>query len=74
MGMYTELYLTCEFKKELPEDVTAVLQHLFSDGDKLETTPDSGSPDANPLAMVTISGWMEKCSKENHFPVRPKPD
>src|SRR6266498_2024984 len=37
-------------------------------------TPESGMPDASPFAAVMISGTTWKCSKANHFPVRPKPD
>ena len=36
--------------------------------------PDSGRPEASPLAMVMMSGATPKCWMANHFPVRPKPD
>ena len=41
MGMYTELYISCELK-ELPNDVENVLNALFGDGnfDELDTLPD----------------------------------
>jgi hypothetical protein len=42
MGMYTELYLTCRFKKDLPEEVIAVLKHLFGD---FEDAPPTELPD-----------------------------
>ncbi len=29
--MYTELYICCKIKKELPGDVLAILNHLFSE-------------------------------------------
>lgn len=31
MGMYTELYLSVEFKKDIPADVVLILKHLFGD-------------------------------------------
>jgi len=40
MGMYTELYIACEMKPDLPKDVEEVLLYLFGDGDKPETLPD----------------------------------
>lgn len=52
MGMYTELYLTCEFKKELPEDVTAILQYMFSDGEQPETTPEHPFFECDRWSMV----------------------
>jgi len=31
MGMYTELYLSCELKKDLPEEVVSILKYLFTE-------------------------------------------
>jgi hypothetical protein len=39
MGMYTELYLCCNIKKDLPEDVLAVLQYLFDQGPEPKLLP-----------------------------------
>jgi len=47
--------------------------HFFMSSSRLKT-PDSGSPEAIPLATVMMSGTTPKCSKANHVPVRPKPD
>jgi hypothetical protein len=40
MGMYTELVLKCQIKDDLPDDVRAVLKHLFKGGDEPESLPD----------------------------------
>lgn len=40
MGMYTELYLSCVFKSNLPKDVIAVLQYLFDDKEAPLELPD----------------------------------
>ena len=39
MGMYTELVLKVEVKKQLPPEVEEVLQFLFNGGPKPELTP-----------------------------------
>jgi len=31
MGMYTEIYVRCHFKKDLPEEVLLILNDLFND-------------------------------------------
>lgn len=40
MGMYTELVLKAEIKNDVPDQVHAVLRHLFSGGDEPATLPD----------------------------------
>lgn len=40
MGMYTELYLSCEIKDEAPEEVKQIIEHLFGDLEEIETPPD----------------------------------
>jgi len=40
VGMYTELYLSCEFNEDLPKEAENVLLHLFGDGPVPETLPD----------------------------------
>jgi hypothetical protein len=40
MGMYTELVLKCEIKKDTPPDVIAVLRHLFADDNIPATLPE----------------------------------
>ena len=40
MGMYTELMLKADVKRDLPADVEAVLQHLFNGADRPESLPD----------------------------------
>jgi|TARA_R110000796_G_scaffold247790_1_gene373767 hypothetical protein len=32
MGMYTELFFTARLKKDTPEEVVAILKHLFEEG------------------------------------------
>ena len=40
MGMYTEFLLKCNLKKNLPEDVVAVIKYLFAKGEMPEVLPD----------------------------------
>lgn len=39
MGMYTELYLCCNIKKDLPEEALEVLQYLFDQGPEPKLLP-----------------------------------
>ncbi len=40
MGMYTELFLSCEFNEDLPKEAEKVLLHLFDAKDEPESLPD----------------------------------
>jgi hypothetical protein len=39
MGMYTELIIKCDIKKDLQEDVKAILNCLFNSQEEVENTP-----------------------------------
>lgn len=62
MGMYTELVLKCQIKDNLPDDVRAVLKHLFKEGDEPKSLPDH--------AFFKCPRWMMigQCSSFYHHP------
>lgn len=40
MGMYTEIFITCGLKENLPKDVENVCKFLFGNGESPEVLPD----------------------------------
>ena len=56
-----------------PPKVLACVPGSQSMSDLLATVAPSGSPEAIPLAMVTISGIIPQCSMANILPVLPIP-
>ena len=62
MGMYTELVLKAEVKRDLPQDVEAVLQHLFNGNDAPDVLP------SHPFFECDRWGHVGTCSSYYHIP------
>lgn len=65
MGMYTELVLKCEVKKDLPPEVESVLQRLFgNDNDDVPYLP------LPPHEFFACGRWsaIGRCSSYYHVP------
>lgn len=62
MGMYTELIFKAEIRGDIPNEVRAVLHHLFNDGEAPTTLPD------HEFFKCDRWGMVGKCSSFYHVP------
>lgn len=62
MGMYTELLLKCNVKRDLPQDVKEALHYLFNSESKPETLPD------HPFFSLHRWKLIGSCGSYYHIP------
>lgn len=62
MGMYTELVLKAKVVDEVPQDVDAVLRHLFGEGDRPEVLPE------HEFFKCGMWDMVGRCSSYYHTP------
>jgi hypothetical protein len=61
MGMYTELHLNAKMKRDVPDDVVAILKHMVADSAEYVERP-AELPDHPLFARTSRWGYMLRCN------------